>query len=181
MRCRDVLRIGGPILMALVLAAVPAEAHGQGVREDRIDLAALDDERRFDFLIGAWTYAFDNGRGEARYDHAVDGTVVRETLEGEFAGRRFAGSSLIFRDPATGGWAQRWVDSFGNVLVGAPVMGEHEASDLPAMIATFQLDGVWFRHVWYDIGPERFETDLLVSQDGTNWQLNRRAPYTRVR
>lgn len=154
---------------------------GEGM--NLLDLSTLPPAARFDFLVGEWTYEFDKGHGSTRYRRAADGTAIQETLEqGFISGREFAGSSILLFDAEVDQWHHNWIDSLGNVLEGRGSMEPYEESALPAMITIAKLDGTLFKHVWYDISPDRFETDLYASTDGGGtYQLIRRMPFLRRR
>lgn len=165
---------------ALLISSAPLT--GQTEPGTPVDLRQFAPGERFDFLVGDWSYAFASGEGTAGYVPARDGTAIRESVEGTFNGTRFSGASLIWWDPQAQVWRQRWVDTLGTVLAGEITLRPYAESEVPALVAQLELDGALFRHVWYDITPDRFETDLLVSQDGgESWQLTRRMPYLRIR
>ena len=166
------------LLLFLMTAGIGSVAQE---RATRIDLGRLADEQSFDFLMGSWRYHFEGGEGTARYAALESGVGVREVVEGQVGGRAFTGTSLIFRDESSGRWRQRWIDTLGAVLEGSIEWIVYGDAGQAALQATFEpLDGVVFRHVWFDITSERFETDLLVSRDGgETFLIVRRAPYVR--
>lgn len=157
-----------------------AEASGEEKPSaPRIDLSKLDPAQRFDFLLGDWTYEFTTGRGSTTYRRSSSGTAIVEYLEpGFIQDREFTGVSIFLRD-AEGVWRQNWIDTLGNVLEGSGGMKEYFDSDLPAMITEFTQGNNKFRHVWYDIRADRFETDLFLSVNDTAWRMIRRMSYIR--
>lgn len=159
-------------------AGIPAEAW---TADGRLDLNRVPNHLRFNFLLGQHTYAFQGGAGDATYEPAIDGQGVRGSIHGSVSGQRFAGASLTFTG-AEGVWARRWIDTLGNVLIGrVEFVPDWEESGLGALVSHLnEVDGVLFRHVWYDITRESFGTDLLASRDGgASWVLARRMPYVR--
>ena len=160
-------------------ARIPAAAWGA---DGRLNLTQVPDDQRFSFLLGSHTYAFQGGEGTAEYEPAIDGRGVRGSIHGAVNGERFGGASLTWRD-AEGRWTRRWIDTLGNVLKGRVEVAEDwNGSGLPALVSHLEeLDGILFRHVWYDITRESFGTELLASQDGgETWVMARRMPYVRV-
>ena len=154
--------------------AAPAEAQP----DRRIDLSKLASAQRFDFLIGDWTYESTTGHGSTSYRRAAEGTIVEHLEPGFIRDREFMAFSIFLHDPEAG-WKQNWVDTLGNVLEGGGGMREYHDSDLPAMITEFTQGGNKFRHVWYDIREDRFETDLFISMNDGAWRMIRRMPYLR--
>ncbi len=173
--------VGLLVLTLAALATPPSLAQGAGEPDPRIDLSSLEVGARFDFLIGDWTYEFDGGHGKTHYERAATGNAITEHLApGVIGETAFTGLSILMRD-GDAGWKHNWIDTMGNVLEGRGGMKPYAESDLPAMQMEFQLGTTYFRHVWYDITEDRFETDLLASRDGENYQLIRRMPFLRVR
>ena len=166
------------IMMAglmLVAVGTPVEA------QEYLNLSQVPLEERFDFVLGDWTYEFSQGRGTASYTKAEHDHAVRGAIEGWLGAEMFAASSLTFPDAGEDGLQRRWVDSMGNILNAIARVTDYEGSDLPALISRFEHQGMQFQHVWYNITPDRFETDLLVSQDGGDtWANIRTMPYLRA-
>lgn len=176
------------LLLGVVFVSQEVEAtpySSQEVAVDSVqflDLSEIDPERRFDFLLGEWTYAFNQGEGRITYTEGLEGKTILENVNGDFAGTSFIGLSLITYDAESGGYQQKWIDTMGNVIQGVVSMQEYEASEYLALVSNFQLGERHFRHVWYNITDDRFETDLLISNDGgKTYQLARRMPYLRVK
>lgn len=148
---------------------------------DLVDPSTLPGEDLFDFLEGTWTYAFAGGKGVARYEIEPASGALRESVRGEIGPRSFSGGSLKWRNPESGEWSERWIDSLGNLLEGQPRVEDYAESRLPAVVSQFEHSGALLRHVWYDLAADRFETDLLASADGgATWAVVRRMAYLRV-
>ena len=164
-----------------IRAAWEAEAERVGAASGPIlDTNDLDAAHWFDFLLGSWDYTFSTGSGAITYTRARDGEAIRGELEGTINGTRFAGGSLTFPDPAGLTWHRRWIDTLGNTLEGLVTREKYGESTMPALVSRFAHADALFMHVWYDIRPDRFETDLLVSRDGgQNYSVVRRMPYVR--
>jgi len=163
-------------LLAILLSASSSFATDSETGELN-NVAALPKGETFKFLLGDWHYSFENGDGSTSYRQAHDG-AIHEFPEGKLNERLFTGSSLIFFNGSE--WRKQWVDTLGNNISSSMVIGEYEASSLPALISSFRLGDTFFRHVFYDIGVDRFEADLLVSTDGGEiYFLARRMPYLR--
>ncbi len=147
-----------------------------------LDLESLEVNQRFDFLEGKWTYQFSGGRGETEYRKADNGTAIHETLTSAWLGEQeFSAVSLFFFDEEAQLWRQRWLDTLGNQLDGSGGIMDSDVSELPVMQLEFEHQGSTFRHLWYDIREDRFETDLLISSDGgKTFALVRRMGYERV-
>ena len=171
------MALAGLLLAAMIAGSGSAAQEGP----ERNGVDRLADDASFDFLVGRWRYRFEGGDGTARYAALESGAGIREVVEGQVGGRAFTGTSLIFRDESSGDWRQRWIDTLGTVLEGSIERIVYGDAGEAALQATFEpLDGVIFRHVWFDITSERFETDLLLSRDGgETFQVVRKAPYLR--
>jgi len=146
-----------------------------------LDLHEVAHANYFDFLLGSWEYEFQGGGGSIHYEAALDDAAIRGTLEGSINGTRFAGGSLTFPDADGVTWHRRWIDTLGNTLVGRVSLEAYPESELPSLVSRFEHGGRQMMHVWYSIGADRFETDLLVqAEDGEGFQVVRRMPYIRV-
>lgn len=160
---------------ALAWGAIPNAVQGQGAEP----AGAVTDEM-FDFLLGEWTYSFEGGGGSVMYEWVEASQTIRETLDGHLNGQHFSAASLIYYSEADGEWQQRWVDSFGFVILSRADWFNAPDYDGPVIASTFTVGEAHFRHVWFDIEPDRFNTDLYVSSDGgETYTLTRRAPYER--
>jgi len=169
-----------PLHLVLAVAALTSSSNAEGPTAP-LDLETLPPERRFDFLVGTWTYEFSSGRGTTVYRHSANREAIHEVLSRAFLGEReFSAVSLFFRDEVLGEWRHRWADTLGNQLDARGGMVHDEVSPLPSMQVEFEHQGKAFRHLWYDITPDRFETDLLVSSDGEHFELVRRMPFRRI-
>lgn len=166
------------LLLATTLAGSGSAQQGSA---ERIDVGELAQDEYFDFLEGNWRYRFEGGDGTASYSLLDPGPGIREVVDGQVGSRPFTGTSLIYLDRATAVWRQRWIDTLGSVLEGTIERVTYGEAQDAALQATFEpLDGVIFRHVWFQISTERFDTDLLVSRDGgETFRVVRRAPYVR--
>lgn len=164
-------------LTVVMTVAGPIAAHGQ---TSPSETHGADPSQMFDFLIGDWTYSFEGGGGVVTYERIEASGVIRETLDGHLDGRHFSAASVMFYSESDGRWDRRWVDSFGFVIRSNPAVVEDPAYDEAVVASTFRVSGTAFRHVWFDIEADRYNTDLYISSDGgETYTLARRAPYVR--
>ena len=147
-----------------------------------VDLSKLPKEDLFKFYAGHWQYATDDktAYGTADVKLKVDHKVVQDTTYGYVNNIKFLGTALFIYEASKELWHQRWIDSLGNVLKVEIQLEPYEAAEGLALVGELEHQGIKMKHIWYNITPERFETDLLVAQDGTNFQLVRRMPYIRM-
>ena len=145
-----------------------------------LNLAKQETAGRFDWLIGDWTYSFENGEGQTTY-RKVSGGAIMETLHpGRFGRQAFTGTSLFLPDTQSGNWKHHWMDTMGTVLQSKVVMEAYEPAEGMAMVGYTEMNGTKLKHVWYNITPDRFETDLLVANtDGSSYNVIRRMPFLR--
>lgn len=168
------------ILLVLFAASSQAQAPANG---DFLNLERIDKTEVLLFLVGTWTYetANQSARGTATYTPIENGLGIRESVEGFFQGQSFAGSALRWYHPPTDSLYGKWIDTMGNTLESRLTIETYDASPVPALVGSFSFGLNRFKHIWYNIQPDRFETDLLASQDnGATYQLVRRMPYIRV-
>ena len=81
-----------------------------------LDLSKLSPERQFDFLLGSWSYKFEQGHGETSCRKTADG-AIQESLEPAFyGGRQFSATAYYLYSAKDKHWKQHWVDTLGNVI-----------------------------------------------------------------
>lgn len=172
------------MLGALCLMLLPASAlFAQASHGDYLNLETLEKANVLQFLVGTWAYETTNrsAHGTATYTPMENGLGIRESVDGFFQNQRFAGSALRWYHAPTDSLYGKWIDTMGNTLESRLTVEVYEASPVSALVGSFVFGTNRFKHVWYNIRPDRFETDLLVSQDdGSTYQVIRRMPYIRV-
>ncbi len=167
--------------LGLLTAAGPAEPEIIEANADEainyFDPSSVPIEQAFDFYIGEWDYAFDNGNGRVRVTKKHDRVIAGE-LTGQVGEQTFTGSSMAAYAADIGAWRQVWTDTFGFFLFidcrvekGA-FIGEWEMNT--------QQGPREFRHVFSHITRDSFTTDLYVRDGEGEWQNIRHAVYTRV-
>ena len=169
------------VLFLGVSALLPLTAQDStSSQAEYLDLAKLEPQNRFKFLIGEWSYKFNDGHGQTSYRAVGTGGAIQEILlSGFFRDTEFAASSVFIYVAAEKVWLQNWVDTLGNTLEGKGKLENYDSSDQPAMVIFFKLKDQHFKHVWFNITDDRFETDLYFSPDGETYNLIRQMPYIR--
>ena len=163
------------MLIAIMLCAGVARAQGP----ELLDLSKLEPQQQFDFLLGNWSYKFEQGHGETSCRKTADG-AIEESLEPAFyAGRPFSATAYYLYSAKNKYWKQHWVDTLGNVIQLTITLQPYAESKLPALVGVFEQGATHFKHLWYNISAASFDTDLFVSSDGVDYQLVRRMPYLR--
>ena len=146
-------------------------------KETFLKLETLPKSDYFLFLVGEWQYQFAQGKGIAKYQFNQREHTISGVIHGEINQRHFIGNSLTFFQADGDVWHRRWIDSLGNVLQGKPELIDYQEATGKALQSITQLGEIYFKHIWYNITSDRFETDLLVSRDGKEWKMARRMPY----
>lgn len=104
------------VIAALALAAPAAAQERPAPPPDTTARACADAGfREFDFWLGRWSVAAE-GRPPAAVNEirrVAQGCALQERYH---TAGGYTGTSLNFRDTATGGWTQVWVDNAGLVL-----------------------------------------------------------------
>jgi hypothetical protein len=170
------------LLLALLLSSNCAFSEDGSV-SGYLDLSKLELTKQFQFLIGEWTYATADNKahGSSTVSPQLDGSVISETVNGQFMESAFIGQALYFYDETTQLWTQTWSDSLGNVMKSTVTMTAYEESELPAMVGEVEYQGQKIKHIWYNITESGYQTDLLLSpDDGVSFQLIRRMPYQKT-
>ena len=136
----------------------------------------MNEERQFDFWLGAWQADWDAGSGTNIVESTFGGKVIRETFSGR-PGIEFDGMSVSVYDRADNVWKQTWVDSDGNYL---DFVGTF-ADGVMDLRRTALRDGRanTFRMRWYDIETDRFQWKWERSEDDSSWETMWAISYTR--
>lgn len=147
-----------------------------------LDLSKLPKEELFKFYAGHWQYATEDktAYGTADVKLKVDDKVLQDTTYGYVNNIKFLGTAMFMYEASKELWHQRWIDSLGNVLKVEIKLEPYDDAKGLALVGELEHQGIKMKHIWYNITSDRFETDLLMSQDGKSYQLVRRMPYIRL-
>ena len=169
-------RYGGVNMKSITLALLLLLGNYSVGAVETIDIAQVEKAHYFDFLQGNWSYQFEQGKGTAQYERDSHTGAVIGTINGEINNSKFTGKSLTFFSKEKG-WQRRWIDTLGNVLQGEVQLNDYEPAKGKALVSYVKFGDMYIKHIWYNISASRFETDLLMSKDGEQYQLVRRMPY----
>ncbi|MFY0688499.1 MAG: hypothetical protein JXQ90_15090 [Cyclobacteriaceae bacterium] len=164
------------LILALLVTGLVAQ--GQS-------LSDLDSANFFDFWVGEWNAAWDEGKGVEVYGtnsitHQLDGKVINEQFRitgGQNAGIKGTSNSVF--QPRTNTWRQGWADNQGGYFdfIGQFDGDKRMFSTHPRQVGA---DMIVQRMVFYDIKEESMTWDWEISRDGgKTWSLSWRIFYTR--
>lgn len=117
----------------------------------------------FDFWLGEWDCAWEDGQGRNAVARELGGAVIVERFDAR-PGEDFRGMSVSVFDADEQLWRQTWVDSRGGYLdfTGSATADgmqlEREAAD------------VRFRMRWFDIEPDSLEWTWERASTGGAWE-----------
>jgi hypothetical protein len=142
----------------------------------------LDPARQFDFWLGDWDCAWEDGRGAHVATNSVyldlGGKVVVESFDGRPT-IDFQGLSFSVYDRGAACWKQTWVDSDGSYL---DFTGRFE-DGVMELRRTAEVDGVTalFRMRWENIERDSLDWSWQRSDDGgESWTSLWELEYRRV-
>lgn len=144
------------------------------------------DEHSFDFWVGSWSVAWDEGegktgRGTNKVEKILDGTVLQENFRiehGQNVG--FKGTSISVFNSQEGAWYQAWADNQGGYF---SFQGKKDGDKriFQTRVENRNGDQVAQRMVFYDITPTGMTWDWESTTDGgATWSLSWRIRYTRT-
>jgi hypothetical protein len=149
-------------------------------------LFELDSTDYFDFWVGEWIAAWDEGNGledlgNNTITKKLDGRVIEEEfriLNGQNAG--FKGTSISVFQSSKNQWKQAWADNQGGYY---DFTGVFDGEKRIFQTEPAEISGNVFiqRMVFYDINQESMTWDWEYSQDGgSTWILSWRIHYRRL-
>jgi len=169
-------------ILIVVMTTPVYFAQGESNNAKYLDLSKVEKTKQFQFLAGHWKYATadKSAHGSSQMVLQVNNTVIADTTYGNIMGQKFIGQALFVFDEKEQIWRHHWIDSLGSVLKTTVKLEHYAESKVPALVGELEYQGTKLKHIWYNISAERFETDLLVSNDdGKTYKLARRMPYIR--
>lgn len=122
--------------------------------------------RQFDFWLGSWDLAWEDGTGTNEISAIIDGMVIHEQFDGR-PGSPLRGISVSAWDSTIGRWRQTWVDSNGAYL---DFIGSFEGGRM--ILERTTADGIRQRMVWFDIESDSLRWNWeRASSDGSDWDV----------